>query len=405
MSRDKAESLAEVTVSRTARVPDPFRLERYERAPELGPRILFFSGGSALRNTSRVLTEYTHNSIHLITPFDSGGSSAKLRDAFPMIAVGDLRNRLMALADTKLQGHPAVYRLFAHRFDPAADNMDLRRLLVSMARGEHELLDEIPRPLRRLICSHLGFFLHQMPADFDLRGASIGNLILSGGYVNNAGDIDAVIFLFSKLVDAKGVVRPVVDANLHLVAELADGTTILGQHRMTGKEDEPPESPIVELHLSRSLDSDEPAEVTVDERTLDLIGRAELITFPIGSFYTSVIACLLPGGVGSAVARARCPKVYVPNSGADPESIGKSVASAVEALIEQLRADAGPDVPVDQLLNVVVVDSEGACYEGGLDIAAVEALGVQVLDVSLVTEDSAPLLDPTRLVQALLSLV
>jgi len=204
---------------------------------------------------------------------------------------------------------------------------------------------------------------------------------------------------------ARGLGRPVVDDSRRLVAELADGNTSVGQDRRTGKENGPPRSPSVALHLSTSLDSDEPAEVTVDDRTLDLIARAELITFPIGSFYTSVIACLLPGGVGSAVARARCPKVYVPNSGADPESIGKSVASAVEALIEQLRADAGADVPVDQLLNVVVVDSEGARYEGGLDIAAIEAQGVQVLDVSLVTGRSAPLLDPTRLVQALLSLV
>src|SRR5690606_4221563 len=72
-----------ISLTQTREVPDPVRLARYARAPEIGPTVLFFSGGTALRKTSRVLTEFTHNSVHLITPFDSGGSSAKLRDAFP----------------------------------------------------------------------------------------------------------------------------------------------------------------------------------------------------------------------------------------------------------------------------------------------------------------------------------
>ena len=68
--------------------------------PELGPHIVFFTGGTALRHISQHLAELTHNSVHLVTPFDSGGSSATLRQAFGMPAVGDIRNRLLDLADT-----------------------------------------------------------------------------------------------------------------------------------------------------------------------------------------------------------------------------------------------------------------------------------------------------------------
>ena len=53
------------------------RVERYWRTPSRGPRILFFSGGTALRGIARELKRFTWNSIHLVTPFDSGGSSAK----------------------------------------------------------------------------------------------------------------------------------------------------------------------------------------------------------------------------------------------------------------------------------------------------------------------------------------
>ena len=67
-----------VTITRELRIPDNIRIQRSLRIPEFGPKILFFSGGTAIRDLSACLINYTHNSIHLITPFDSGGSSAKI---------------------------------------------------------------------------------------------------------------------------------------------------------------------------------------------------------------------------------------------------------------------------------------------------------------------------------------
>jgi CofD-related protein of GAK system len=394
-----------ISLTQSRRVPDPIRLARYSRAPEIGPTILFFSGGSALRKSSRVLTEYTHNSIHLITPFDSGGSSAKLRDAFPMISVGDLRNRLMALADTRLLGHPEVYRLFDTRLPTDAPPNELHVRLAAMVEGSDPLVAAVPLPLRTLIRHHLGYFVEHMPARFDLRGASIGNLILAGGYLNNRSDIDAVIFLFSKLVAVRGIVRPVVDSNLHLSAELADGTVVVGQHHITSRE-VPLTAPIRELRLTETIEAPEQhAQVEIDGRTAELIAEAELICFPVGSFWTSVMACLLPRGVGRAVARVECPKVYVPNCGIDPEELGLAPHDQVRVLLEQLRRDAGEDTPTDRLLHLVLVDSERGEYVGGLDIAAIEAIGVEVVDTPLISDESAPLIEPRRLVELLLSLV
>ncbi|MBT8122216.1 MAG: YvcK family protein, partial [Gammaproteobacteria bacterium] len=192
-------------------MPDQVRLSRYLKAPELGPRILFFSGGTALTGTSRVIKRYTHNSVHMVTPFDSGGSSAKLRQAFGMPSIGDLRSRLIALADENITGHPEVYRLFTYRF---ADNQPAGKLLERldlMIRGKEPLVAAISNPMRRLIRNQLGYFREAMPGDFDLRGASIGNLILAGGYLNNHKHLDPIIFLFSKLVNVLGTVLPVVN--------------------------------------------------------------------------------------------------------------------------------------------------------------------------------------------------
>lgn len=386
-------------------VPNPARLARYVRAPELGPTLLFFSGGSALRNTSRVLTGYTHNSIHLITPFDSGGSSAKLRAAFPMISVGDLRNRLMALADTKLEGHPEVYRLFDTRFEIDGQQAELRERLTTMLTGTHPWVAAIPQPLRERIQSHLGDFLANMPPSFDLRGASLGNLILAGGYIHNHHDIDAVIVSFSKLVAVRGVVRPIVDSNLHLCAELVDGTVIVGQHRITSRE-HPLAAPIRELRLSETVDAPEPlASAAIDDRTRARIEEAQLICFPIGSFWTSVMACLLPSGVGRSVAAADCPKVYVPNCGVDSEALGLPPHEQVRKLLDLLRRDAEPGTPTERLLHFVVVDGKRGEYAGGLDVAAIREQGVEIIDTTLVSETTAPWIEPRRLVELLLSLV
>ena len=394
-----------VWLTRAAAIPDQMRVARYRHAPELGPRVLFFGGGTGLREASQVLTEYTHNSVHLITPFDSGGSSAVLRRAFGMISVGDLRNRLLALADRNVRGHPEIYRLFAYRFEHTAKPGALQEQLERMVQGDDPLVDAVPSPMRWIIGHYLGFFAELAPRDFDLRGASVGNLVLVGGYLNQGRNIDAVTFTFSKLVEVRGLVRPVVDADLHLRARLADDRIVFEQHRLTGKEAVAITSPIVTLGLARADDPDSPVDVGIDNGTRRFIAQAELICFPVGSFYTSLVACLLPRGIGDAVAEAGCPKVYVPNCGVDPEQIGLSPAQAVERLLTYLRQSGAADAPTNQLLHFVIVDSEHGDYPGGLDLAGIRRIGVEVIDVPLVTPESAPAVDPRRLVEVLLSLV
>ena len=131
-------------ITRTVTLPDPVRISRYHKAPELGPRILFFSGGSALDTLSSKLKNFTHNSIHLVTPFDSGGSSAKLRQAFEMPAIGDLRSRMMALADETVTGHPEVYQLFTYRLPVGSSNGELLQQLESMTKDKDPLVSNIP---------------------------------------------------------------------------------------------------------------------------------------------------------------------------------------------------------------------------------------------------------------------
>lgn len=390
-------------VSRRLEMPDPWRIERFRRAPEMGPRILFFSGGTAIKGVARTLTSYTHNSIHLITPFDSGGSSAAIRRAFHMLSAGDLRNRIMALADLSITGNPDVYDLFAYRFPLDADNAKLRHQLWNMAAGRHALVARIPNPMRRIVRNHLHYFLERMPDDFDLRGASIGNLVLTGGYLNNRHHIEPVLFMFSKLINARGVVRPTTGKNYHLAARLRDGTLVMGQHRITDKS-HPIPSPIEEIFLTASLDSTTPLTLAVSSKIRELIASAELVCYPMGSFYTSILANLLLDGVGSSIARNECPKVFLPNPVPDSEMQGMGLFDMVMRIVDTARRRSGIDVEPSRIVRYVVADLRRGSYPRPLHLKRLQAAGIDVIDTDLITDASAPLYDDQKVVEALLSL-
>lgn len=398
-------STNDITLCRTAVLPDDVRLERWLRAPDLGPRILFFSGGTALRRLSRELVRYTHNSIHIITPFDSGGSSAVIRKAFRMPAVGDIRNRLMALADRSAKGNHEIFRLSAYRFNRNASQQELRQKLDAMCAGNDPLLTAVPRPMREVACRYLGFFRDRMPHDFDLRGASVGNLILTGDYFNHDHHIDPALLHFSRLIEARGTVRPVLDDDLHLVAELDDGTILRGQHMITGKEVEAIRSPVRKVWLTADLESLKAAKAPISSRMRELISSADLICYPMGSFYSSVIANLLPAGVGEAVAQARCPKIHIPSLGKDPESLGLGLFESTNRIVQALESSAGRGVPTSRLMNFVLIDTANGDYQEPLELAKFSRFGIQVINTALVSERSAPLLDETLLLKNLLSLV
>ncbi len=397
--------MQKISISRSVMIPDPVKLSRYLKAPEFGPKILFFSGGTALNPLSRALVSYTHNSIHLVTPFDSGGSSARLRNAFNMPAVGDLRSRLMALADQSVKGNPEIYSLFTHRLPQDQDNNKLKVMLMRMAEGHHRLVRSILEPMRTIVRGYITAFIRKMPDSFDLKGASIGNLILTAGYFSHNRHMDPVIFLFSKLAEVRGTVRPIMNKHLHLITHLENGRILLGQHELTGKETIPIDSRVKHIFLSAGLGNPSPLQPRLKEKVRRLIQEAELICYPMGSFYSSLIANLLPLGVGSAIAENDCPKVFIPNTGHDPEQKNTTLFQRVKTLLYYLQQSSEKSCPRDRLLNFVLLDKNHALYDGGVDVRAIENIGVQVFEDFLARPGQESMLDENLLIERLLSMV
>jgi CofD-related protein of GAK system len=214
-----------------------------------------------------------------------------------------------------------------------------------------------------------------------------------------------VIFLFSKLAEVRGIVRPILNKYLHLAAQLENGQWIVGQHLLTGKELLPITSRIKRVCISQSRPVPDPVEVSIREKTRQLILQAELICYPMGSFYSSLVANLLPRGVGQAIAENDCPKVYIPNTGMDPEQFGMSLADNVRMLLHYLHKGCEGGQPVEKLLNFVVLDTEADRYGRPSDLDAIKKLGVEVIMMPLVRKDAGDYLDGERLIEVLLSLI
>ena len=382
-------------------MPDVVRLHRYQVMPEQGPKVLFFSGGSALNKISRVLKQYSHQSIHLVTPFDSGGSSAKLRAQFDMPAVGDLRSRLMALADETVMGQPEVYDLFTHRFAKQASQQSLQAELQQLVAGEHPLITCIANPMKALIQTQLAVMQAKISDDFDLQGASIGNLIIAGGYLNNLQQLDPIVFLFSRLTQTLGEVKTTVDAPFHLGVELSNGSIVLGQHNITGKETGELQSPIRKIWLNKGLKQVQPINQMIAQDRIELIRHAELICYPPGSFFSSLVANLLPQGVGAAICENANPKVYVPNLGTDPEQLGYSLMAQVQTLTDTVLQDNEASGPAFGALDYLLLDD--SYNYGNLDLEYLNALGVQIIKTPLINKHPEQY-DEKLLVEALLSL-
>ena len=77
-----------------------------------GPQVVALGGGTGLSTLLRGLKEYTDNITAIVTVTDTGGSSGRLRLELGVLPPGDIRNWLVALADTE----PLMDQLFQYRF-------------------------------------------------------------------------------------------------------------------------------------------------------------------------------------------------------------------------------------------------------------------------------------------------
>lgn len=236
-----------------------------------GPRVVVVGGGTGLPVLLRGLKEYTSNLTAVVTTADDGGSSGRLRGDLGMLPPGDIRNCLVALADTE----PLMENLLQYRFRTGK-----------------------------------------------LDGHNMGNLLLAA-LNDTTGGFDRAVRSLSKVLAIRGQVLPATLSDVQLCAELVDGTVIRGESRIpaSGK-------PIKRVYL-------EPSRCFPQDESLQAIAEADAVILGPGSLYTSIMPNLLVQGLTEAIKHTPAPKIYICNIMTQPgETDGYTVADHLKAIFE-----------------------------------------------------------------------
>lgn len=238
-----------------------------------GPKIVVIGGGTGLSTMLRGLKQYTHNVTAVVTVADDGGGSGVLREDLGMLPPGDIRNCILALANTE----PTMEELLQYRF---TDGM--------------------------------------------LKGQNFGNLFLAA--MNGISDnFEEAVKKMSEVLAVSGKVLPVTLDDVKLKAKLENGIIIDGESlipKMQIKEN----SRIVKIYL-------EPENAKPMNEALCDIKNADAIILGPGSLYTSIIPNLLVDGICDVIAKSNALKIYVCNIMTQPgETTNYDAYDHVQAL-------------------------------------------------------------------------
>lgn len=242
-----------------------------QRRLQVGPHVVAIGGGTGLSTLLRGLKQFTTNITAVATVADDGGSSGRLRTDMGVPPPGDIRNCLVALADSE----PLMTELFQYRFNGQSGG---------------------------------------------LTGHSFGNLLIAA-LTEITGDFEQAIRETSRVLAIRGRVLPPTTDAVALCARMVDGDIIRGESAITAARRE-----IDYVYL------DPPDPHGVDE-VLRAIEQADLIVIGPGSTFTSVIPNFLVPQVNETVRRATATKVFVCNIMTQPgETTGFTASDHVRAI-------------------------------------------------------------------------
>lgn len=318
-----------------------------KRQLERGANIVAIGGGTGLSSLLSGLKNFTSNITAIVTVTDDGGSSGRLRRDLNIPPPGDIRNCLIALADSE----GLMADLLRYRFPPASD----------------------------------------------LAGHSFGNLFLAA-LTDITGDFQLAIQEFANVLAIRGRVLPASLDNVVLCAEMADGTLVEGETRITRHP-----APVKRLFTK-------PEQRVATREVQEAIRQADLVVLGPGSLYTSVIPNLLNRGLLGALRETKAPVLYVCNVMTQPGETDKYSAGRHLEAIARHTDDPG-------LIDYIVVNNAtaplelveryraGGAYQVIIDMDKMAQYPARVIATDLLSRENYLRHDPTKLAHKIMELV
>ena len=311
-----------------------------------GPTVTVIGGGHGLSVLLRGIKSATSNVTAVVTVADDGGSSGRLREELGIIPPGDLRNCLVALADTE----PLMEKLFQYRF-----------------KGSSELA-----------------------------GHSFGNLFIAA-MTEVTGDVETALKESSKVLAVKGRVLPASTAHVRLDAIMDDGTVVQGESQI----------PEVHKHIHRVKLYPEHAQPV--DAALEALETADAIILGPGSLYTSIMPNLLVDGVADAVKKSHALKIYICNVMTQPgETDGYTASMHAKAILDHAGKGAIDFMlvnshPISEEMKRYY--AEKGAFPVKIDEEEVNKLGIGLMKADIINESDVIRHDPDKLCRAVMKMI
>lgn len=274
-----------------------------------GRKIVVIGGGTGLSTMLRGLKQYSANITAIVTVADDGGSSGKLQKQLGILPPGDIRNCLVALADSE----PQMTQLFQYRFrnsvrPTARDAKPHPGELHSRpahhhagASRPHSAIQTTPELDPELSLAPAAGSIDPRNFGEGLRDHAFGNLLIAAMCAINEGDFEKAVRETSRVLNIRGRVLPSTVDHVRLRAEMEDGSFLDG------------ETTIAHSELKIKRVSLIPGDACPVAGAIEAIQNADVIVIGPGSVYTSIIPNLLVQGIPEALRQSKAKKVYVCN--------------------------------------------------------------------------------------------
>jgi len=294
-------------------------------------KIVAIGGGTGLSILLRGIKTIFEDITAIVNVVDDGGSSGLLREDLGMLPPGDIRNCILALAETESK----LKELFDYRFK-----------------------------------------------DGRLAGQSFGNLMIAA-MAGISDNFEEAVKNISSILAVKGKILPATIEDIKLTALLKDGTKVVG------------ESIIPYYVLKRSTEIEQvyivPEGACALDEVIKAIEEADYILIGPGSLYTSILPNLLVNGISESIVKARAKKIFIPNLMTQP---GETDHFTIRKHVEVLDSHVG-DLGLDYVIvNNKTMDEEiknRYLKENSKQIELCEAdrtyfagLGIEILESDLV---------------------
>lgn len=217
---------------------------------EKEPKIVLIGGGTGLSYVLKGLKKYPVDITAIVTVGDDGGSSGMIRDSIHVVPPGDIRKVMIAMSETE----PLMNDLLTYRFKD----------------------------------------------DTIFSNHTVGNIMLSALF-KITGDYVKSIEQLGRVLNVRGKILPVATTPVTLVADMEDGTRVVGESNITS----------AKKKIKRISTMQDDVTATTD--VLEAIEEADFIVFGPGSLYTSIIPNLLIPSVKEKILESKAKKCYICN--------------------------------------------------------------------------------------------